>query len=421
MPGLWDMHAHMESSGGSALQLYVANGVTGIRDMGSALDIILELRDATSSGRILGPRIVAAGPILDDAPEGWPGRMRVRTAEDGRSAVQMLKRRGVDLIKVHDRTPRDAFFAIADEARRQNLPLAGHVPFGVTLEEAIDVGHRDVQHLQGLRLWASCSGGAGTRYVVALVGVFVLAVIALVVGIWRPKNPRRRRVVKLWAGLTATLLAGGLLVVTLRLPGGLSRYDAGACRPLVEMLADRGVWQTPTLLGIREISTIGTPASEVSANQLTYVSTSLKRMWAENQRLFVTPEVVDMLRSGARIGAVVTSDMAKAGVGILAGCDGLVPGFCVHDELAAMVAGGMTPREALQTATINPARYLGRQDSLGRVMPGYEADLVLLDANPLMDIANVRAIRAVLVSGRLLDRKELDEVLGQVKIAAGQP
>jgi imidazolonepropionase-like amidohydrolase len=113
--------------------------------------------------------------------------------------------------------------------------------------------------------------------------------------------------------------------------------------------------------------------------------------------------------------------MAKAGVGILAGCDGLVPGFCVHDELAAMVAGGMTPREALQTATINPARYLGRQDSLGRVMPGYEADLVLLDANPLMDIANVRAIRAVLVSGRLLDRKELDEVLGQVKIAAGQP
>jgi hypothetical protein len=97
IPGLWDMHAHVEGTRESSLQLYVANGVTGIRDMGSDLDFILRLREATASGRILGPRIVAAGPILDDAPGDWPFRMRVKTADDGRSAVQMLKRRGVDL------------------------------------------------------------------------------------------------------------------------------------------------------------------------------------------------------------------------------------------------------------------------------------------------------------------------------------
>ena len=125
IPGLWDMHAHMEATGESWLQLYVANGVTGIRDMGSNLDLILKMRESTASGRMLGPRIFAAGPILDDAPGDWPFRMRVKTADDGSAAVQLLKRRGVDLIKVHDHTPREAFFAIAEEARRQNLPARG--------------------------------------------------------------------------------------------------------------------------------------------------------------------------------------------------------------------------------------------------------------------------------------------------------
>lgn len=127
IPGLWDMHAHTEASGEAWLPLYVANGVTGIRDMGSALDYILKMREETASHRILGPRILAAGPILDDAPGDWPFRMRVKTADEGRAAVQLLKKRGVDLIKVHDNTPQPVFYAIADEARRQQLPLAGHV------------------------------------------------------------------------------------------------------------------------------------------------------------------------------------------------------------------------------------------------------------------------------------------------------
>ena len=105
------------------------------------------MREGTSSGRVLGPRIFAAGPILDDAPGDWPFRMRVKTAEEGTAAVQLLKRRGVDLIKVHDNTPRDAFFAIADEARRQNLPVAGHVPRGLTVEDVVGAGQGDIEHL----------------------------------------------------------------------------------------------------------------------------------------------------------------------------------------------------------------------------------------------------------------------------------
>jgi hypothetical protein len=102
IPGLWDMHAHIQGSGESWLQLYAANGVSGVRDMGADLEFILSMRVATSSSRVLGPEVVAAGPILDDAPGDWPLRMRVKNADDGRAAVQLLKRRGVDLIKVHN-------------------------------------------------------------------------------------------------------------------------------------------------------------------------------------------------------------------------------------------------------------------------------------------------------------------------------
>jgi imidazolonepropionase-like amidohydrolase len=357
IPGLWDMHAHTEATGEPWLQLYVANGVTGIRDMGSALDMILRMRDATATGRVVGPRIFAAGPILDDAPGDWPFRMRVKTAADGRAAVRLLKRRGVDLIKVHDHTPRDAFFAIAEEARRQRLPLSGHIPGGMTAEQVIEAGQLDIEHLSNSELWKPCSGG--------------------------------------------------------------QEYRAESCRPFFEMLARRGVWSTPTLGATSEILTIGTARSEVSADRIAYVGKRLRALWAANQPA-ITPDVVRTFRGRAEVGAVVTSDMAKAGVGILTGCDTMIAGFCVHDEMAAMVRGGMTPRGALQAGTLNPARYFGLERAVGSVAAGQRADLVLLDGNPLVDITNVGRIRAVVLAGRLLERADLDQLLAQVRLAAQQ-
>ena len=360
VPGLWDMHAHIQGNEKAWLPLYVANGVTGIRDMGADLDFILDIREATSSGRTLGPRIVAAGPILDDAPADWPFRIRVKTPDEGRAAVQLLERRGVDLIKVHNFTPRDVFFAIADEARRQQLPVAGHVPLKVTIPEGIDAGMVTIEHMsENGRVWKACSGGA--------------------------------------------------------------RYRPDACRPFFEMLARRHVWQTPTLVALSEIAVIGTPASAISRDQLAYANKTFLEMHARNQSFFLKrPEIVGIFKDLAEVAKVVTRDMAAAGVGILAGCDAMIAGFCVHDELATMVAGGMTPAAALQTATVNPARYLGRETALGTIAAGRSADLVLLDANPLEDIANVRRIRAVITAGRFLDRSALDRLLTQARAAAQQ-
>jgi imidazolonepropionase-like amidohydrolase len=360
IPGLWDMHAHIEGNERAWLPLYVANGVTGIRDMGADLDFILEIRAATASGRTLGPRIIAAGPILDDAPGDWPFRMRVRNADEARATVQLLKRRGVDLIKVHNYTPREAFFAIVEEAQRQNLRVAGHVPLKVTIQEGVDAGMVSIEHLsEDGRVWKACSGGA--------------------------------------------------------------QYRPDACRPFFEMLARRGVWQTPTLIALAELPVIGTPASAISRDQLAYANKAFLEMHAGNQRLFVKqPEVLGIFKNLAVVGKVVTRDMAAAGVGILAGCDAMIAGFCVHDELALMVSSGMTPLAALQAATVNPARSLAREMTLGSVAAGRSADLVLLDANPLEDIANVRRIRAVVAAGRFLDRSALDQLLTQAKAAARQ-
>lgn len=360
IPGLWDMHAHIQGNDKTWLPLYIANGVTGIRDMGADLDFILDIRDATSSGRMLGPRIVAAGPILDDAPGDWPLRIRVRTADEGRAAVQLLKRRGVDFIKVHNFTPRDVFFAIVDEARRQQLPVAGHVPLKVTIQEGIDAGMVTIEHMsEDGRVWKACSGGA--------------------------------------------------------------QYRPDACRPFFEMLGRRRVWQTPTLVASSELAVIGTPASAISRDQLAYANKTFLEMHAGNQSFFLKrPEIVGILKNLADVAKVVTRDMAAAGVDILAGCDAMIAGFCVHDELAAMVAGGMKPAAALQTATVNPARYLGREMTLGTIAAGRSADLVLLDANPLEDITNVRRIRAVITAGRFLDRRALDRLLTQAKTAAQQ-
>jgi imidazolonepropionase-like amidohydrolase len=356
IPGLWDMHAHHEGTGEASLPLFVANGVTGTRDMGSALDFILPLRQRVSSRQLLGPAIVAAGPILDDAPAGWPFRLRVRTAQEAREAVQMLQRRGVDFIKVHDHTPRDAYFAIADEAKRQGLPFAGHVPAAVTIAEAVEAGQKSIEHLANFRVFTECSRGR--------------------------------------------------------------EYQPSQCMSLFEQFAKKSVWQAPTLAFTRKLLTINTSSADAEADHVAYASPGLRKVWAENQQASnPSPERIRTFLALADASLPVVRDMHRAGVGILAGCDGLVPGFCLPDELTMIVRAGLSPLAALQTATINPARYLGKERSVGSIEPTKIADLVLLDANPVEDIANIRRINAVVIGGKLLKRSELDAMLKKARDA----
>jgi hypothetical protein len=348
------MHAHHQLTGEASLPLFVATGVTGTRDMGADLEFILALRQRTASGQALGPVIVAAGPILDNRPPDWPLRLNVRSADDARKAVQMLKERGVDFIKVHTATPADVYFAIADETKRLNLPFAGHLPRGITFERAAAAGQRSIEHLDSGRAYSQCSGG--------------------------------------------------------------QPYSAQQCRAFFSWLAKSGIWQTPTLVNWRKMFTLGTPAGNADEDHFAYASPQIREFLVINRQMSnVTPEGIQAMIAMSETAAVATSDMQKAGVGILAGCDGMVAGFCLHEELGLMVRGGMSTAAALQTATINPARYLRLEDTFGSVAVGKRADVVLLDANPLDDISNVGRIHAVIIGGTVLTRQELDEMLAAVR------
>jgi len=347
IPGLWDMHTHHQGTGAECLDLFVANGVVGTRDMGGDADFILPLRERVSSGAILGPEIVASGPMLDDAPQGFPYRRRVTNAQEAREAVRDLKRLGVDFIKVHDHTPREAFFAIADEAPKVGLSFSGHVPLAVTVREAVDAGIRSIEHLANYRVFDEC------------------------------------------------------------VPG--ETYIAADCVKWFDELAAKGVWQTPTMAFFQTLPDVFSGAPLAHAE---YASDSLLALTRDNVRLsHLDAESLDKLRMAARLVLPAIHDLHARGNRFLAGCDGLVPGFCLHDELEWLTKAGFSPLEALQTATINPARFLGRDGSQGTVEVGKRADLVLLDADPLGDIRNTKSIAAVIIRGQLVTKPAIDVII----------
>jgi imidazolonepropionase-like amidohydrolase len=156
IPGLWDMHVHtvfgdwFPHGKEIALPLFIANGVTGVRDMGGELGVLQQWRKEIAAGTLLGPRMVIAGPMLDGPQPRFPSSIAIATPADGRRAVNDLKRRGVDFIKLQSLIPRDAVFAIADEARKQGIPFVGHVPDSIRASEASNAGQKSFEHLIGI-------------------------------------------------------------------------------------------------------------------------------------------------------------------------------------------------------------------------------------------------------------------------------
>jgi imidazolonepropionase-like amidohydrolase len=350
IPGLWDMHTHHQGTGAESLDLFVANGVVGTRDMGGDADFILPLRDRVRAGTVFGPEIVASGPMVDNAPPDFAYRLHVTNAEEARVAVRELKRLGVDFIKVHDHTPREVFFAAIAEASQVGLTVAGHVPLAVTVEEAADAGIRSIEHLANYEVLGECSTG--------------------------------------------------------------ETYSQSSCLRLFDKLAAKGVWQTPTLAFEQTLPDVfeGKPLPHSE-----YASDSLLELTRRNIEVSHVPKAsLDKLRYAARVTLQQgIRDLYSRGNRFLAGCDGMVPGFCLHDELEWFTKAGLSPLEALQTATINPARFLGREKLQGTIEVGKRADLVLLDADPLMDIRNVQRIDAVILRGKLVTRPTIERIIAR--------
>ena len=373
IPGLWDMHVHVHAA--SFLPLMVAEGVTGVREMGDDPETISGWRDDVRRGGLLGPRIVMAGRILDGPQPVWPAiSLAIHDTAEARAAVDHAKQAGWDFVKVYNNLPREAYFAIVAEARRQGLAVEGHVPRALTAGEASDAGQASIEHLTG-----------------------VLQACATDTNLWAEGDDGRM---------------------------ALGAYVPERARALFARFARNGTWQCPTLVLKRALAGTLDPA-EQDDDRLTYVPAWIRRSW-DPQANFRTrgrrPVYFELQRRLLEKDMEIVRDMRAAGVRFLAGTDlgnpYLYPGFSLHDELRLLVQAGLTPLEALRAATLGPAEFLGMADSLGAVEPGKVADLVLLDANPLADIGNVDRIAGVCLRGRFLSRATREALLVQAAAAA---
>jgi imidazolonepropionase-like amidohydrolase len=380
IPGLWDMHTHVYFDGTAndgtdlILPLFLANGVTGIRDMGSALDPVLKARGDIAAHRLLGPRMVVSGPMLDGPKSQYKAAIAIATPEDGRKAVDMLHARGVDFIKVQSGIPRDAYFAIADESKKDNIIFEGHVPDSIRASEAVSADQYTFEHLIGI---FEASSPDETKYLTGkkTVGMF------------------------------------------------LETYDPALEAKIIALLAKNHIWQCSTLFWERGQWLVDA-IDYTKDPDLAYAgNTWVTKQWPRAQKGILKSLDTDPLPVREKFVTHeldIVRKLHAAGVPFLAGTDtpagvDVIPGISLHLELQRFVAAGFTPLEALQTATLNPAKFYNKLNDYGTVQTGRIADLILLEANPLDDIANTRKITAVITDGRYLSQQDLEQLRTKLK------
>lgn len=395
IPGLVDMHVHLTGAGEPAgsrefiLPLLLANGITTVRDMGGDLDSLIALRHEIESGQLLAPRIVFAGPYLDGSPPFFKPSLVVTNSNEAATDVHSLISRGADFIKVQSNLSREAYFAIADVCRREQITFVGHVPDRVTAVEASDAGQRSIEHLTGVLRACSSDEHRLMREQFAA-------------------GPKKG---------TAGQSRERELAWQREL---LESYSDKQAASLIETFLRNHTWQVPTLILLRQ-DAYPTPETDPSRDpRREYIPLQVFANWEKgvrNRDKGATKAEYALRTRLMQASLRIVGKMNAAGVPIMAGTDTtapfVFPGSSLHEELALLVQAGLTPMHALEAATKRPAEFLGRQQTQGTIQQGKVADLLLLDANPLDDIGNTQKIRAVMLHGKLLDRNTLDQLLAR--------
>jgi hypothetical protein len=397
IPGLWDMHVHLMGKKDVLFPLFIANGVTGVRDMGipwEQLTQVQQWRKEIAARTLVGPRVLTPGPILTGPRPPrtvWPGSIPISDAQSAREAVDRLLNAGVDFIKVHNAVPRDAYFAVSEEANKRKVPFVGHVPDYITAAEASAAHQKSIEHLTGILVACSTS-----------------------------QQELRQKLTDVMptADLLTTYRSRRRIEAE-----SLATFSEDKAAALFRLFSKNGTWQVPTLVNLRQSAF---PDREYPEEEM--LSRYVPQPLRERTRDIKTAILKQLTPEDFAIGIplfnkqleVVTA-MKQAGVQLLAGTDMvLYPGFSLHEELRLLVRAGLTPMEALQAATRSPAEYFGMLESLGTVQKGKLADLVLLNADPLQDISNTRKIEAVVVSGTIVTQPDIKTMLARAEAAAAQ-
>ena len=388
IPGLWDMHvhSHRERRWTYHYPLYRAYGITGVREAGTHLASALALRERAASDP-LAPRVIWGTPIVDGAPQVNSFGLSAEDEESARHLVRELHRQKFDFLKVYDRLSPDAYRGLTSEARKLGMPIEGHVPLALSPDVAIASGQRLIDHLTLIA--EGCSPQTME-----------------IVNRENSKDPAE---------------SDSLSVLEAKeLETAMADFDVASCKPLFDRLASARVWQVPTFVQLEGFASPKPPS--VWSARRDYVSPGLQKDW-ETDTNEADSTALERRRRMLDIQMSMLKPMADTGVPILAGTDvsneiWVFAGYSLHRELHLFVTAGLSPLQAIQTATLNPRLYEGHHRSKALISPGERADLALFAADPTVDIANLASLRAVVARGSFHDRRSLDGLLVDAKEAA---
>lgn len=394
IPGLSEMHAHSYGTETISSNLFVANGVTSVREMAGS-PAVSGWRDQIYAGTLVGPRWTIASTIIDGSPSllvepGDPeGAIAVSNEAEAREAVRRVKAEGADFVKVYSRLSPEAYAAIADESRRQGLVFAGHNPDLIPALDASWSGQRSIEHVHG---------------------------------IWFGATERESEVRAALAAIEQSPgdYAGWFRAIHPVEWMASSSYSPSKTEKLFDALVTNNTFVTPTL-SMHVI--VDRPEDVVVTDgRMKYVPAEAQEFWQwAHENIYLNGRGAGEIAEQRQLydrRAEFTHAMHRAGVKLMAGSEaGFIyayPGFSLHEELALLVRAGISPLDALRSATLTPAEFLGVSESLGSIEPGKFADLVVLDADPLADIANTTRINSVVLDGRYISPDDREIMLRDV-------
>jgi imidazolonepropionase-like amidohydrolase len=391
IPGLWDMHVHAmhNERDKSFFPLFAANGVVGIREMGTYLSASLYFQETWDSNS-LNPRVIWGSPMLDGSNPASPHGLGIQFPGAARSLVHAMKKLGFEFLKIYDRMSSEVYHAVIDEARKIGLSTGGHVPYSISAGEASRAGQNSIEHMS--LVVESCIPGALDK------------------------------VKRQFSDFDKPQGIGGPSRDWLT-DDALNSFDPKLFDDLCNEFIKNNTWHTPTLTWSQG-TYLGYNEECLKNQSLEYAIPKIRQDWNNLRKTADTPD----MRMGAKLAEKwmkIAGELHRRGVPILAGSDssdepGVIAGFSLHDELGFLVKVGLTPLEALQTATINPAKFLKTTNKYGTIEEGKVSDLVILNKNPLDNIKNTKDINAVVLRGKLINREKLDGLLQRAKTTVRQ-
>lgn len=400
IPGLWDMHVHCLNDSLVFFPLMICNGITSVRDMynnAALFEMKTEWRKLINEGKLIGPNMYIPLAVFGPDQNWWWGIV-VKSKEEAANFVREAKASGADFIKIYDLYDPEVYFSIVNEAKQAGIRVVGHCPISVNIADAADAGQSTFEHLLGI-LIASSSKEAQIRSQMV---------------------QKTHEVHDSFSDLTRLLF----YVQSADISG---TYDVNKANNLFRRLKNSGSYQCPTLVFWKRLLTaINTDTcadgrfKNVPAKDLKYWY-DLK---ADLSTAKISKEDFNLIRTLVKMDFQLVKELNRRGVKLLAGTDitwykgKVMPKFGLHDELSLLVEAGLSPMEALLTATKNAAEALGVLDKTGTLEVGKCADMVLLDANPLKDIQNTTKINSVVKAGNYYSRDKLDNLLHDVEMKA---